>query len=876
MLTKIKKSKSIVASSAALLFLTLLLNLNKTNIEIFLFDTLESINAYDPGYSSLKEFLGLNTIVSLGENNTQIILGLAKNLTVTALPKVPNILYTKLTARDFRPEMDDIKFDIKFENLQLILEDRRQGLRDGILINPRNVNAQITYLGKQYKAKIRLKGDLPDHWRSSIRMSFRVTLKGGETILGMRRFSIHSPGSRQYPHEQVYQDFLDELGGITVPHKLLKVSVNGANWGVMNVEEHMSKELLEKQESKESIIFKFGDEQLWQYQKKHDNYYVNYKLSDPQIYSTIYQSEKYLSNKIYREQYSYFVDMYAEDKIHQHVSIQPALKAIILSGIWNNQHALNFANSKFYLNPYTLKLDTITTDQGPISYIDEPYSFVKDLEGFYTNFLVEQVEEEDFENITNDILLKKEKLLNFYSHHASFFPFDEPINRSVIDANIESIENTDFTFLRYLKSSKDKINHLEVVPPTKEQLVAMPAHVRVQHYDNGEIRVFNLLPMPVYIESISLQSKMIPIKIGTLPGSVHSIESRIFQSSFTGLLDGQVEVRSVVEGIKKKAINGVTLISNTHNPLMTNNNNIEKYPFIKKTKEGYSIDSGTWIFQEPLSIFGNLHINQGAKLIFKNDAYLIVKGSIKSMGTSKNKVEFSPDSGTWRGLYVLGDGSTSIVNFTQFNSTNELRDGILQLTGGVTFYNTELKMTNSYFSDAKGEDALNIIKSKFNIRNITIDRTFSDGLDFDFSNGSMNNSIFMNIGGDALDISGGNVQFHDMFIKDVKDKGISAGEGSRVQVDLSKIENIGVGIASKDGSRVLVNSTTINNSKLFDLMSYTKKNFFNDSSLVFTTNEETMLTSARQIGTRLYINDVSVKETKLDVDRLYETTVMSK
>ena len=34
----------------------------------------------------------------------------------------------------------------------------------------------------------------------------------------------------------------------------------------MNVEEHMSKELLEKQESRESIIFKFDDN--WQYQRK--------------------------------------------------------------------------------------------------------------------------------------------------------------------------------------------------------------------------------------------------------------------------------------------------------------------------------------------------------------------------------------------------------------------------------------------------------------------------------------------------------------------------------------------------------------------------------------------------------------------------------
>ena len=70
MLTKVKKGKSVVTASIALLFLILFLNFNRANLEIFLFDTLESVNSLDPGYSSLKEFLGLNNLVSLGNTNT--------------------------------------------------------------------------------------------------------------------------------------------------------------------------------------------------------------------------------------------------------------------------------------------------------------------------------------------------------------------------------------------------------------------------------------------------------------------------------------------------------------------------------------------------------------------------------------------------------------------------------------------------------------------------------------------------------------------------------------------------------------------------------------------------------------------------------------
>ena len=234
------------------------------------------------------------------------------------------------------------------------------------------------------------------------------------------------------------------------------------------------------------------------------------------------------------------------------------------------------------------------------------------------------------------------------------------------------------------------------------------------------------------------------------------------------------------------------------------------------------------------------------------------------------------ESDSWKGLYVLGNGSSSVITHTQFTSTSELRDGILQLTGGVTFYNSNLNISNSGFNNANGEDALNIIKSEFTINNLNISGANSDGLDFDFSSGRMSNSIFSNIGGDAVDVSGGDIVLSDMMIKDVKDKGISAGEGSKVKIELSKISRVGVGIASKDGSEVKAESTFIEESKLFDLMTYSKKSFFNNSKLLFNNDSQEVVTSARQRNTYLNINDSEAVARKLDVEKLYETSVMSK
>ena len=180
-----------------------------------------------------------------------------------------------------------------------------------------------------------------------------------------------------------------------------------------------------------------------------DNPYEHYWLSDPMLYSSVYQSDKYLSNRIFREQYSYIVNSYTDNKIHKLLSIQPLVRAIVLSGIWNNQHALNFVNSKFYFNPYTLQLDTITTDQGPIFSIAQPYDFLNNLDGFYKEFLEQEISYKDFEYATNLINADKEVILDLYNSHRSYFPFDQPIDPLLIHSNLNKVTQFDMsTFLK--------------------------------------------------------------------------------------------------------------------------------------------------------------------------------------------------------------------------------------------------------------------------------------------------------------------------------------------------------------------------------------------------------------------------------------------
>ena len=55
----------------------------------------------------------------------------------------------------------------------------------------------------------------------------------------------------------------------------------------MNIEEHVSKEFLEKQKRKDSIIVKFGTEKLREYKHKSQNAYKNYRLDNREFDVTL-------------------------------------------------------------------------------------------------------------------------------------------------------------------------------------------------------------------------------------------------------------------------------------------------------------------------------------------------------------------------------------------------------------------------------------------------------------------------------------------------------------------------------------------------------------------------------------------------------------
>ena len=494
----IKKSKSnLFIYGTLIFFVALYVSFDRKVFDVIVHSAYNDFMSNDFGFSTAR-----NLIDTGGNQEHQDVLlklrVLANNLYNFYSYKLHNHKYNNL---------QNIDISIKFSNLKKILNDRSKAIARGYLDGSSFVNASITHDGKTYKAKIRLKGDLPDHWLGKRRMSLRIVLKNGETIFGFSKFSIHKPQARQHPYEQAFQEVLRQGGNITAIHKYASVSVNGEDWGVMNVEENISKEFLEKQKLKDSIVFRFSDDRKWlRYDESVVDGFPNYRYSDPKLIATILKQRKYLKNELNRKRYTYVLEERLKSNHSKLYSVEQHMRALFASLEWKDQHTLADSNSRYYLNPYTLQLEPITTDQGFFSLINEKLDTY--LNRIYLGIPYTQVlsmfDELNYENIFIKVLELFDNIEGRLNQYGKYFPLDAYKHDDILLQNIEFITSNKYELYEKLKNynTNNKVVEKFKELPSNIQAKYFIDHLHVRHYDDGKLLIFNLLPDEVLVSKI--------------------------------------------------------------------------------------------------------------------------------------------------------------------------------------------------------------------------------------------------------------------------------------------------------------------------------------------------------------------------------------
>ena len=794
----------------------------------------------------------------------------------------------------FPEQLPHIYIDLKYKHYLKILKIRESALREGHLTRTPDdfVPAFIKYKNKSYPVKIRLKGDFGSHWEGD-KWSFRIKMNKKDSLFGMRRFSIQNPEERLYEGAIIFFEALRREGVLTPRYFFTDLTVNGKHIGIMAVEEHFSKELLESQGRKEGVILKY-DESLWFKHRGAGGPFDSFRTNpiEPFRKNNISKSKNLSKDlKIATSLLRGFSNGTLD--VAQVFDAELWGKYYAVASIWGGWHSINWRNTRFYYNPITAKLEPIAYDEQLRYFKRDSYEPTSNkvplpaaiiggdpqVKFFYEKTLV-KLQREAKEKITEKwvrplqnrnlrILHKEYPLLGGINFFGLAESASESLNRSKRHYQYSVI-------LRAYSVEDESGSFLEISNPLPHSVIVSSIYL-VNRKNKGAIKFISSLPL------------VLPFKIPPTPKKTIPKVNKFYYSKLEKQEDYQIFISAHIDGDHKKwkvkvkdyfpiAEKGPVPSSNINQLLKTHS----FINYIDKTKT-LKIKKGEWVVSDPLVIPQNvtLIIPEGTTLKFSSDSALIAKGAVIIQGTKDFPVTLTglEKKEYWQGIVVLNSLKTSTWSHAKISYTSGVNQNGWELTGGVTFYESDIEMNNIHFLDNHTEDALNIVRSNFKLKNVTIENTLSDAFDSDFSKGKVETSFFQNIGskggGDGIDVSGSEVTVTNSYFENISDKGISVGENSNLKATNIGIKNADIGIASKDGSLLFISDSKFSEIRKAGLMAYIKKPEYGSSEVMAKniTIESIGDKFISQNGSKITIDGVETSSVDLNVKNLYSPGV---
>jgi len=806
---------------------------------------------------------------------------------------------------------EKITINISFSNYAKIKKDRLEALKNGTLLNPEKVSATIIYQNEKFKAKIRLKGDLANHWGVNKQWSLKIELRNGKSINGMKEFSITKLKERAFPENLIIGNQYSRMGLISPNFKIYKTNINGNNWGLMIAEEQFSNVFLENRKLKDSLIFKLTNDVnfkipqlnkinvdkknlLFKKQGKIEVDIYNKKKIDEEEYLRNHETLIKSINVILNSEYS---ETEKSTMLKNYFNVEKLAKLLANAIFFNSFHSLWFTNLRFYLNPYNLKVEPIPTDNIYAKPIKSLNDYTKKLESINTLFRI-------FWDDKNFISAYKKSLNQIKSDLEKIkmdsvelcLKFEDYCRRTIDFKDLEKhilklLVKGEHIFPRLdLKdiNKKDKIN-LPTTSITSDELKILKifnTYIYARLFDE-QLKVYNLTSNDINLKNINLyydyknvsncktfKKKNCAIKTYNLNFKLDKTLQNLSHKEI------KLNLKNNEKSIVWAKINGAIKNKNFSYSVKLEKKEFDTNFFINKKKynekylsnlinKTFVID-GKLLIDKPIIVPKNynLTIKPGSELIFTKKSYIYLNNGNLILNGSDKQIVLRTNEGSWGGIYVNNAPGISRINNTKIISVKNFQHEGIFLTGGVNFYQSDIEISNTTLMDNKSEDALNIIKSNFKIDNTLIKNSLSDGIDSDFSNGLINNTLFKNIGGDAIDTSGSNVTIVDTTIHNVKDKALSAGENSKINIENLKIDSSTFGLVSKDLSTINGKKIYITNSIKFDVMAFEKKKHFGPG---FINIKEAIIKNKilSQTGSKIIINNKLINTENFDIRDFY-------
>ena len=713
--------------------------------------------------------------------------------------------------------LDKMDLDIKFKHMMRIQYLREQAvMNDGKYIadslKEETFPAKLTYNGEKYNVKISLTGKMvsphlqsPNHW------SFQVKVKGDKTIDGMRRFGMLVPKSRGHLTDWLGLKMMEKRGLITMRSDFKDVSVNGKSIGVYYMEERFDKHLLENNQRKEGIIFKIEED------------------------LNIYQEKKLMLAPDTRSQVILLRQMWqnvATGKLPatQFFDIEKMAKLYALADLMNSRHPLLRDNMRFYFNPIS----------GLVEPIAREFEDLKDSEFTDMALFLEKPKTGRWHHwVKNDKILQKIfgnlEFEKAYIAEAEFISQEEFLDDFFVEHedNLEELMSGIYKDWSFYDLPKYKLyEHQDYMRKALHSgITGLSAHFSKEEKKTLQIEIANQQFLPIEIsniswrdsiffypkESIVLEGKKEEEKWGTYVFQIS--ENIAWADSLLPELKINYNYLGMEKGLKRALVFPFSKNGSSNaitNPIVRNPN-YDTFDFIQRIENKIYIPKGEWTLSTDLVIPKGTHfeVEAGAKIDMIKQAKIISYAPVFFNGTARNPIVINSSDASSEGIVIMRAKERSKLSHTLFDQLSRPEEEGWRLSGAVTFYESPVDITDCIFSENKiGDDFLNIVRADFSMKNSQFKNILSDAFDCDFCTGKVSDTKFLTIGNDGIDVSGTDLIVENVFMDGIGDKGLSAGENSKMTVTNVEIHNAEIAITSKDQSTIYITDSKVKDSRI--------------------------------------------------------------
>ena len=250
----------------------------------------------------------------------------------------------------FNNDLENVTLKINQENLYN-LELQRKNKLDGLSTEVAKFSrASLNHNQKDFKIKLRVKGDRVLHWYDKNQTSYRIDIRGDERIWGLEEFSVQKPITRNYIYEYIFHKILERNDLIALKYFFINLSLNDNKQGIYAVEEGFSKELIERNKKRNGPIFGVEESKSFNYPKiEYDLYSQNFWQSNySELIKSAYEKLENIKNE--------------KENIGQIFDLEKWATYFAIVDLTGNFHGSIPKSVKLYYNPVIAKFEPIGFD----------------------------------------------------------------------------------------------------------------------------------------------------------------------------------------------------------------------------------------------------------------------------------------------------------------------------------------------------------------------------------------------------------------------------------------------------------------------------------------------------------------------------------